>query len=194
MKHRIIFGLITLVLLSGCVGSFGGNDQTEVETPASTSISTGEILLQTSQLPNGYVLDGKTIKNRSTVENKTAEQFSERGILKQHERVYFQLDSDSNGPNLVLVSATVFESNDQATDYTESFIDSLESDGTPERITFGEGKSAQSIQFTNDQGLKNVVLISRIDNLVLYITSSDPEQYYTEQTRDLFIAMYSNAE
>lgn len=158
------------------------------------SSATGEILVQVSDLPSGYVLDGESIETRGDVDNETAETFKTEGIVRLHDRVYLRDDSDTDGATYVLVSAVVFESNGEAADYLQSFTTSLEANGTAETIDIGEDGSAEKIRFVNERGLQNVVVVSRVGNLVFYTVTSDSEQYYESQARELFITMYVDAE
>ncbi|GAA0262238.1 hypothetical protein GCM10009000_093290 [Halobacterium noricense] len=164
------------------------------DTTFTESTATGEILLQSSELPSGYLLDGETEETRRTVENATAETFAERNIIKLHERAYARSGTDVNGPELILFSTTIFESPEAATEYIESVIDSLAANGTVNTVEYGNAITAQRIQFTNENGYRTVVTVARIDNLVMYIAGSDPNQYYTNNTLDQFITMYRDAE
>ncbi len=214
---RVIL-VVLMLLLSGCSGVLDANTASPTETTSSVTTTqqtsetdtekqssssetafseqsaTGEMLIEISQLPSGYVLDGESIETRSEVENETAEMFQERGMTRLHDRVYLRDDSETDGAGLVLVSAAVFESNGDATDYLNSFTNSIEANGTAETIDIGENGSAQKVRFTNDRGLQNVVIIARVGNMVFYIVSSDSERYYDSQARELFITMYADAE
>jgi hypothetical protein len=220
-RYGVVLTVVILVALAGCGGIFGSESPStderpsEIETsptsPSTTasedttpgvsesqsftvSSAVGEFLVRTSELPAGYVLDSKRLTTQPNASNESAAQFDEYNIQKLHERVFFRADEDITGSQLILSSALVFQSNQSAKEYVSTFSGSLREEATANSVTIGEGISAQQIRFKNERGLQNVVVIGRIDNLVVYITSSDPNTYYPDQTRSLFVNVYAEAQ
>lgn len=220
MKKGVLIGLVLMILVAGCGGLSGDqpsventdtNTESSSDTQSNSSTSTNtqsetqdttqftpdspieSFLISESELPDHYALDNERTLNESTVTDGTKDQFDQYNMQLLKDKSFFKLESEADGSRVIVSTVVIFDSNPDAEEYKNVFIDETTGITSQTTVNLADSRSAQQIQFENQNGLQNVVYITRINNMVLYTTSSDPESYHPEQTRSLFIYSHSKA-
>jgi hypothetical protein len=218
MKKAIAIGVIVMIMLAGCGGEPGAQpsiEETDSEpssdTPEGTTSTdesqsgaadsnrftldtpTDAILITKNELSDEYTLDNERQLTESGLSEGTAEQFEKHDMRLLHDRSFFNSDSAADDPKVIVSTVIVFESASAAETYQTTFVDQITGITAENTVPLANEKAAQELQFENQDGLRNVVVISQINNMVLYTTTSDPESYYPDTTRTLFLNSHRQA-
>lgn len=172
---------------NGAGGPDGGDGPTATPTPQySTALDTGNVLLTLSELPDGYDIEGETLRYRNRTSGETYNRMQERRVELLHERAFStNATSAADDPELVFTSVGVYESPGAAQSWLDSHLDSIRESGGSVEESQVAGTAATVARFQSDGDLQTVAVYERRSNVVFYIAVSD-EEYRDSSAEELF--------
>jgi len=209
-RTGITLAVILIVLTAGCSGLFGGDEDetatpappTETPTPTQTpegaqtpfpaDAETDEIVLRLSDIGFGYNFTGESVQRRTDASGETQRDFEEKGILKQHKRVFTLAESNqaNEKPTTILSTVVIYETEDDAATDLQNTITNLESDGANvSQQSIASGITATQVTFQGNQGLNHVILYGQENNMLYFVMVTGEKQYHKENAIDLFMQM-----
>jgi hypothetical protein len=167
-----------------------GTTETSVAGPRyGTDTDTGAILLSLPELGAAYNFSSESVQRRSEQSGSERTSFEEQGLLTRHERV-FSLADGADGPPVVISTAAVYESEDDAANASPELIESIQdAGGTAEQVELASGIEATRVSGETQTGRKNVLMTWQTDNLVIWLVTSGIEQSYPELAEEYFVEM-----
>lgn len=160
MKRRTFYKCLSAIIIvgtAGCSDSSGGSNPSETDSgnPNSESGSdgeddstspdsnvekefdettpTGELLLNSFEVPDGFTFYDETLTTISDLseDDATYDFFSEENIVRRHRRQFIDWDTPADSA-LIIATITVHESSADARTYRDNRIDSFDSDSSME--------------------------------------------------------------
>jgi len=154
-----------------------------------TDTDTGAILLSLPELGAAYNFSSESVQRRSELSGSERTSFEEQGLLTRHERV-FSLADGADGPPVVISTAAVYESADDAANASPALVESIQdAGGTAEQVELASGIEATRVSGETQTGRKNVLMTWQTDNLVIWVVTSGIEQSYPELAEEYFVEM-----
>ncbi|WP_435064165.1 hypothetical protein [Halobaculum sp. EA56] len=169
---------------------------TVTSTPTTTAVDfpVSDVILAVAEVGPEYEVVGETIRSLSSASGDQRQELVDNGIRLLHERSFQRSGTAADEPQIVLCSVTVHTDESTAQQAQESLLSSIESSGgTVEDREVLSGYDSTRARFQNDRGDYNVLYIRREADVVYYVVTSDPEEYYPTVTRQLFAAMVTDA-
>jgi len=203
-----VLALFFLILTAGCLGLFDGDEDRQTATRTTTSttapqtpesgltlslsdVNTDEIVLRLSDTGFGYNFTSEAIEYQENVSEEKKKRFEEKGIVKQHTRVFTRAASNGEEhPTLIRSTVVIYEREEDARRDVQDAVNTINNQGgTTSQVRIASGITAEHVQFEDSNELKTIILYGREKNIVYYVMISGQEQYFEEETEELFIEM-----
>lgn len=193
MRWGIIFLTLLLISSPGCqfVLDDGGDQATENDADSlEQSVDTDEIVLRLSDIGFGYNLSNEVNETRNGVSKNRQTEFEEKGIRRQHRRLFTREDNSRDLPEYILSSVIVYEGPAAAREDLSEAEASIEAqNGEISTVQIEDhGKVSQAV-FRDSSGYYQTIVFDQQENLRYYVIVSDKNGYRPQLAQDLFAKM-----
>lgn len=200
-----------MVITAGSIGILSGNNQTPSpaetssqktitsesasehsnRTPLPTDTNIGEVVLKLPDTGFGYNFTSESIQYVSNASAETKQRLLEKGIQKQHTRVFTLTSSDKEEkPILIRSTAVIYDNVESTENDLQNALNTFNSQGAnTTRIQIASGITATQVQIKDNSGRYNVILYGKEENLLYYIIVTGEQRYYEERAKELFLEM-----
>jgi hypothetical protein len=157
-------------------------------TQYKVGMDTGEVVIRLSDLDGQYDFVDESLTYQSNASEDVRAQFEQKGVLKQHKRLFEVENRSFDAPIFVISSIAVYENDSAATQDLEGSVDALHDRGTVNSVRVND-TTATVAKYRDQQGNYQTITYLQQRNAVYFVLTTDDSQYRQQTTLKLLAEM-----
>lgn len=193
--QEILSGESSQTTISPPDSSSPSKTSSKTSTPSSTffkpeNTHVGEIVLRLSDLKNGYNITSDVNESVSTVSGERKSKFEQRGIIKQHRRLFTRERNVEEGPLYILSSVIVYKNETSSNQDLRSSLTKIRNQGgETTEVELESDLSVIQAEYEDAQGYNHTIIYRKVGNMVYFVTTTATQNHHENLSRKLLLIM-----